>query len=96
VNYEAFIIPAAYFLDLLVGDPQIAWHPWEIFNYRDIEEIYKPKILIGKNAISLKSYIVLVSEESKKHLRSWMTQKVNSNLYRRWQRGNYCGLWPCH
>ena len=27
MNYELFIIPAAYILDLLLGDPQTAWHP---------------------------------------------------------------------
>lgn len=38
-------------------------HPWEIFNSRDIEEVYKTKILIERNPVSLKPYIVLVSEE---------------------------------
>jgi cobalamin biosynthesis protein CobD len=27
MNYESFIIPVAYILDLLVGDPQWKWHP---------------------------------------------------------------------
>lgn len=38
-------------------------HPDEIFNHRDIEEVYKTKVLIQKNPVSLKPYIVLVSEE---------------------------------
>lgn len=27
MNDESLIIPAAYILDLLIGDPQIVWHP---------------------------------------------------------------------
>ncbi|MGV8058799.1 MAG: adenosylcobinamide-phosphate synthase CbiB [Smithellaceae bacterium] len=30
MNFELFIIPAAYILDLLVGDPQTFWHPVRI------------------------------------------------------------------
>jgi iron complex transport system ATP-binding protein len=43
--------------------------PGEIFNYRDIEEIYKTKVLIENNPVSLKPYILLVSEEGRKRLR---------------------------
>ncbi|MGV8058804.1 MAG: ABC transporter ATP-binding protein [Smithellaceae bacterium] len=43
--------------------------PDEIFNYRDIEEVYKTKVLIERNPVSLKPYIVLVTEEGRERLR---------------------------
>jgi ABC-type cobalamin/Fe3+-siderophores transport systems, ATPase components len=43
--------------------------PDEIFNYRDIENVYKTKVLIERNPISLKPYIVLVSGEEREGLR---------------------------
>ena len=43
--------------------------PEEIFNYRDIEDVYKTKVLIERNPVSLKPYIVLVSGEEREGLR---------------------------
>ena len=40
MNYELFIIPVAYVLDFLFGDPHIAWHPVRLIG-RLIEELEK-------------------------------------------------------
>ena len=56
---------------LLINDGRIhkMGYPKEIFNYRDIEDVYKTKVLIERNPVSLKPYIVLVSEEGRSRLR---------------------------
>lgn len=38
MNYELLIIPAAYLLDLVFGDPQVAWHPVRLIG-RLIEQL---------------------------------------------------------
>lgn len=43
--------------------------PHEVFNYEDIEGIYKTKVLIERNPVSLRPYVVLVSEEGRNRLR---------------------------
>lgn len=40
-------------------------HPGEIFNCRDIEEVYKTKVVIERNPVSLKPFVMLVSGEGK-------------------------------
>lgn len=40
MRYELFIIPAAYVLDLLLGDPETTWHPVRLIG-RLIEELEK-------------------------------------------------------
>ncbi|MFA4983944.1 MAG: ABC transporter ATP-binding protein [Candidatus Omnitrophota bacterium] len=49
-------------------------YPHEIFNYRDIEEVYRTEVLIERNPISLKPCIMLLSEEDKGGLR-WKTRQ---------------------
>jgi iron complex transport system ATP-binding protein len=39
--------------------------PKEILTYQVIEEVYKTVVIVGKNPISSKPYIFLVSEEDK-------------------------------
>lgn len=40
-------------------------HPAEVLSYRVVEEVYKTIVVVGKNPVSSKPYILLVSEEER-------------------------------
>jgi iron complex transport system ATP-binding protein len=39
--------------------------PDEVLDYQTIEEVYKTIVVVGKNPLSSKPYILLVSEEER-------------------------------
>ncbi|MEW6095107.1 MAG: ABC transporter ATP-binding protein [bacterium] len=61
-----------------IGQPQ------EVLEYRIIEEVYKTLVVVEKNPISSKPYILIVPEEERQKERKNGTKRIDSNLYRRW------------
>jgi len=43
--------------------------PEEVLNYADIEEVYKTVVVVEKNPVSLKPFVIVVPEEVKKNCR---------------------------
>ncbi|MFH1305040.1 MAG: ABC transporter ATP-binding protein [Candidatus Omnitrophota bacterium] len=41
-------------------------HPEEVLNYRDIEDVYKTVVVVRKNPISSRPYVLVVPEDSRK------------------------------
>lgn len=56
-------------------------HPDEVLNYRAVEEVYKTIVVVGKNPVSSKPYILLVSEEERKKGIHNAERGIDSGLY---------------
>lgn len=50
-------------------------HPNEVLNYQVVEEVYKTIVVVGKNPVSSKPYILLVSKEERQKRKTQCSKK---------------------
>ncbi len=69
---------------VLIGEGRIhkSGRPEEVLNYQIIEDVYKTVVVVEKNPISSKPYILIVSEEERQKKEKNENKRIDSGLYR--------------